>query len=169
MGTASSASLGTQQRCAPCRPTGALGGSFPLMTRQKLKSNYLNLIRTDPHPLNYLYISGGVSSPHPPKTIFLRRNILFVRYTFFLGCNVITSMCKTQASAQSPFQGRIHGIVLAPPCRRGDLFWGTSGGLARGRRCFSCPTCSAAHSVLASTHTAVFWVMEFQHSPQKTV
>jgi len=22
------------------RPTGALGGSFPLMTRQKLKSNY---------------------------------------------------------------------------------------------------------------------------------
>jgi len=39
------------------RPTGALGGSFPLMTRQKLKNNYLNLIRTNPHPLNYLYIS----------------------------------------------------------------------------------------------------------------
>jgi len=52
-------------------------GSFPLMTRQKLKSNYLNSIRTNPHPLNYLYISEGV---HPPKTIFLRRDILFVRY-----------------------------------------------------------------------------------------
>jgi len=60
----------------------ALGGSyFPLMTRQKL--NYLNSIRTKPHPLNYLYISGGVSSPHPPKTIFLRRDILFVRYLLF--------------------------------------------------------------------------------------
>jgi len=66
------------------RPTGALVGSFPLMTRQKLKSNYLNSIRTNPHPLNYLYISGGVSSPHPPKTIFLRRDILFVRYTTYL-------------------------------------------------------------------------------------
>jgi hypothetical protein len=61
------------------RPTGALGGSFPLMTRQKLKSDYLNSIRTNPHPLNYLYISGGVSSPHPPKTICLRRDILSVR------------------------------------------------------------------------------------------
>ena len=70
MGTASSASLVTQQRCAPCRPTGALGASFPLMTRQKLKSNYLNSIRTNPHPLNYLYISGGVSSPHPQKQYF---------------------------------------------------------------------------------------------------
>jgi hypothetical protein len=62
------------------RPTGSLGGSFPLMTRQKLKSNYSNSIRTNPYPLNYLYISGGVSSPHPPKTIFLRRDILFVPY-----------------------------------------------------------------------------------------
>ena len=41
------------------RPTGALGGSFPLMTRQKLKINYLNSIRTNPHPLNY-YIFQGV-------------------------------------------------------------------------------------------------------------
>jgi len=65
------------------RPTGALGGSFPLMTRQKLKSNYLNSTRTNPHPLKYLYISGGVSSPHPPKTIFLRRDILFVRYVIY--------------------------------------------------------------------------------------
>jgi len=60
-------------------------GSFPLMTRQKLKSSYLNSIRTNPHPLNYLYISGGVSSPHPPKTIFLRRDILFVRYVELSG------------------------------------------------------------------------------------
>jgi len=50
------------------------------MTRQKLKRNCLNSFRTNPHPLNYLYISGGVSSPHPPKTIFLRRDILLVRY-----------------------------------------------------------------------------------------
>jgi hypothetical protein len=35
------------------RPTVALGGSFPLMTRQKLERNYLNSIRTNPHPLNY--------------------------------------------------------------------------------------------------------------------
>jgi hypothetical protein len=56
---------------------------IPLMTRQKLKSNYLNSIRTNPHPLNYLYISGGVSSLHPPKTIFLRRDILLVRYPNF--------------------------------------------------------------------------------------
>jgi hypothetical protein len=59
------------------RPTGALGGSFPLMTRQILKSSYFNPHQSAPPQL--LYISGGVSSPHPPKTLFLRRDILFVR------------------------------------------------------------------------------------------
>jgi len=45
-------------------------GLFPTHDPSKIQSNYLNSTRTNPHPLNYLYISGGVSSPHPPKTIF---------------------------------------------------------------------------------------------------
>ena len=61
-------------------------GLFPTHDPYKLKSNYLNSIRNNPHPLDYLYILGGVSSPHPPKTIFLRRDILFVRY--IIGCKV---------------------------------------------------------------------------------
>jgi hypothetical protein len=66
----------------PCLDTPHWGsrGLFPLMTRQKLEKIYLNPIRSDLHPLKYLFISGGVSWPHPPKTIFLRRDILSLRY-----------------------------------------------------------------------------------------
>jgi hypothetical protein len=42
------------------------------MTRQKLESNYFYLICSNPHPLKYLFISRGVSWPHPLETIFLR-------------------------------------------------------------------------------------------------
>jgi hypothetical protein len=72
----------------PCLDTPHRGsrGLFPTHDPSKnSKSNYSNSIRTNPHPLDYLYISGGVSSPHPPKTIFLRRDILFVRYTVIYG------------------------------------------------------------------------------------
>ena len=70
----------------PCRswprPTGALEGSFPLMTRRELEHNYQHSIHSNPHPVKYLFVSGGVSRPHSPRTIILRRDILSLRYIY---------------------------------------------------------------------------------------
>ena len=52
------------------RPTGALGGSFPLMTRQKLKINHQNPIRSNPPPIKYVLFWGGKLIAPPHKQYF---------------------------------------------------------------------------------------------------
>ena len=52
------------------RPTDAHGGSFPLMTRQKLQYNYLIPIRSNPHALKKEFISRGGELAAPKQFFF---------------------------------------------------------------------------------------------------